>query len=116
MTKAGGAGKALILSTTCWSVTAASLFASPLNPTWVSLTCTKLKLPWLGSAAVAVSTRDERIPPEAVQTTPVPTQAMHSRKPRRSMRSIVCPPPVLVDDDRALHERMQVAGVGVHTR
>ena len=72
MTKAGAGGSALILSTTCCSVTAASLFASPLKPTCVSLIWTKLKLPGRVSAAAAGSTRDENMPPEAVQTTPIP--------------------------------------------
>ena len=85
-------GRALILVTTSCSVAAASLLASPLKPTCESLIWTKLKLPAAGSAAAAGNTREDRMPPVAVQTTPVPTQAMHSKKPRRLMRSMVSPP------------------------
>src|SRR2546427_10410736 len=58
--------------------------------------------------------RDERTPPVAVQTSPVPTQAMHSRNPRRSIRSI-CPPWVrgamLFDDHRSPHVGAKCAEV-----
>src|SRR5437667_5138269 len=58
--------------------------------------------------------RDESTPPVAVQTSPVPTQAMHSRNPRRSIRSM-CPPWVrgamLFDDDRGSHVGVKCAEV-----
>src|SRR6516164_3567309 len=116
MRKAGGLGRALILSITCCSVTAASLLASPLNPMCVSLICTKLKLPSSAAASPTGKTRDAKTPPVAVQTTPVPTHAMHSRKPRRFMRSMWSSSARLVDDDGPLHERMQVTGVRIDAR
>src|SRR5215471_5852893 len=68
------------------------------------------------SAASAGNTREERTPPVAVQTSPVPAHAMHSRNPRRFTRSMWSSPSVLFDDDGPLHEIVQGTGVGVHAR
>ena len=66
------------------SVPGTSVLASLLKPIWLSLIWTKLRP--AGSAACASSIRSERgTPPAIVQTTPVPTQAMHCSRPRRSM-------------------------------
>src|SRR5215510_8633853 len=75
-----------------------------------------VKLPVAVSAASAGNTRDDRIPPVAVQTRPVPAHAMHSRNPRRFTRSMWSSSSVLFDDDGPLHEIVQGTGVGVHTR
>src|SRR5215510_13643639 len=75
-----------------------------------------VKLPVAVSAASAGNTRDDRIPPVAVQTRPVPAHAMHSRNPRRFTRSMWSSSSVLFDDDGPLHEIAQGTGVGVHTR
>src|SRR5207302_570828 len=79
--------RALIRAMACSKVPSASLLASPLNPMCVSLICTKLKSRAGSAAEAGLKARDERMPPAAVQTRPVPAQAMHCRKPRRSMPS-----------------------------
>ena len=84
--KAGLGSIALMRASAAWNVPSASGFAPPLNPMWVSLICTKLQLP--SSAASAVRgprLRERGTPPASVQTRPVPVQAMHERKSRRSM-------------------------------
>src|SRR5206468_3510490 len=67
-----------------WKVARTSGLASPLKPMWVSLIWTKRKSPGEPCPLVGwASARDDRTPPATVQTSPVPAQAMHSRKPRR---------------------------------
>src|SRR5262245_38445074 len=87
----GVCGNALIFDTASRNVATTSLFASLLNPMWLSLICTKLRsAPAAADAASAgrLSVCDLRIPPVIVQRTPVPAQAMHLRKPRRSIPSV----------------------------
>src|SRR5215831_21042368 len=137
MMNAGAGSRALIRVTACANVPSASVFAAPLKPMCVSLICTKLKSR-RGSAAVAGRrVRDRRTPPVAVQTSPVPAQAMHCRNPRRSTPS---PPDTAAStpsstflsrslmtrsspdgtgslhDDRAGHQRMQGAKVLIDAR
>src|SRR5881396_3228066 len=87
----GALGSALILVTASRNVAATSLFASLLKPMWLSLIWTKLRsAPAARAAASEARLRvcDLRIPPVMVQRTPVPAQAMHLRKPRRSTPSL----------------------------
>ena len=44
----------------------------------------------LSAAEAGEIMREDSTPPAAVHSTPVPTHAMHSRNPRRSIRSIFC--------------------------
>src|SRR5258707_1246372 len=87
----GVLGSALIFATASRSVAATSLFASLLKPMWLSLICTKLRSAPAERAAASeawLRVWDLRIPPVMVQSTPVPAQAMHLRKPRRSTPSL----------------------------
>src|SRR5882762_8986350 len=91
--KDGVLGSALIFATASRKVAATSLFASLLKPMWLSLIWTKLRsAPAPKAFGAASETRlrvcDLRIPPVMVQRTPVPAQAMHLRKPRRSTPSL----------------------------
>src|SRR5689334_18224161 len=55
---------------------------------WLSLICTKLKS--AGTPPAADSSFDARAtPPDIVYTIPVPAQAMHSKKPRRLIPSVL---------------------------
>ena len=84
-TNAGGVGNALTAVSASWRVRVTSLFASPVKPMCVSLIWTKLKSPPADASPAWASVRDESTPPAEVQTTPVPTHAMHSRNPLRSI-------------------------------
>src|SRR6266566_9101151 len=89
--KDGVLGSVLIFATASRKVAATSLFASLLKPMWLSLIWTKLRsAPAARAAASEARLRvcDLRIPPDMVQRTPVPAQAMHLRKPRRSTPSL----------------------------
>ena len=71
---------------TCCSVAVGSLFAWPLKPTCVSLIWTKLKdAAGAPAAAAGATSRDDRTPPAADQTTALPVHAMHCKNPRRSI-------------------------------
>ena len=88
--KSGRSGSALILATASWSVAVTvCLYGSLPNPMWLSLIWTNEKLPAAAPARRATwpNARDEKTPPPAVQTSPVPAQAMHLRNPRRSTPS-----------------------------
>src|SRR6266498_5572584 len=69
-------------------VSVTSLLASLLKPIWLSLICRKLRSVAAGNEdpAFAIWARvfDAKTPPLTVQSKPVPAQAMHCRKPRRS--------------------------------
>src|SRR5437016_3958192 len=89
--KDGVLGSVLIFATASRKVAATSLFASLLKPMWLSLIWTKLRsAPAARAAASEARLRvcDLRIPPVMVQRIPVPAQAMHLRKPRRSTPSL----------------------------
>src|SRR4029453_3875718 len=118
-TKAGAGRSALTRSTTCWSVATGSPLACPLKPMWVSLIWTKLKLPAAASAASADETRrDDTTPLVETQRSPEPAQAMHSRNPRRSIRSMSVSLSVdgLLHDHGGLHVWMQRTEVLVSAR
>src|SRR5690348_9587415 len=120
-TNAGRVGWALTRSMTCCSVIAASGLAWPLKPTWVSLICTKLKVPASMSAAAAAETTRERArPPVIVHMTAAPVHAAHSRNPRRFIRSMSSSARLVVKglahDHGRLHLRVQRAEVGVAAR
>src|SRR5438477_5371700 len=89
--KDGVLGSVLIFATASRKVAATSLFASLLKPIWLSLIWTKLRSAPAARAAASegrLRVCDLRIPPVMVQRTPVPAQAMHLRKPRRSTPSL----------------------------
>src|SRR5260370_3877646 len=80
-----------------------------------------------GGVRVGAGWREERAtdtarPPLSAHTTPVPAQAIHVRKPLRSMPScwwswwiyslIASLSALLLDDDCAVHERVNAAVVG----
>jgi hypothetical protein len=54
---------------------------------WLSLICTKLKSDCFALCIRWPKTRETGTPPANVHTNPVPAQAMHFKKPRRSMPS-----------------------------
>ena len=61
-----------------------------VKPMWLSLICTKLKSPTGLSAAAALAGLnifEASTPPRMVHNIPVPAQAMHFKKPRRSTPS-----------------------------
>src|SRR6266568_1483434 len=63
---------------------------APLNPMWLSLICTKLRSPRRSPTfrrMTSLRANDFRTPPWSTQRAPVPAQAMHFRKPRRSTPS-----------------------------
>ena len=62
-------------------------------------------------AAVWPSAREVRTPPFRVQSTPVPAQAMHLRKPRRSMPSCA-----VVVEDVVIHGRVGLQSVRANGR
>src|SRR5262249_26410074 len=121
---------ALILAMASWKVARTSGFASPLKPMWLSLIWTKRKSPAASWPVVGwASARDERTPPATVQTSPVPAQVMHSRKPRRLRPSAECSwvsvamsvspvplPPASLHDDPGGHVGVEGAVVGVGAR
>src|SRR6266550_5768472 len=74
-------------STANCKVPVTSLFTSLEKPMWLSLICAKEKSPFSSAAAGAAKARELKTPPCTVQMMPVPTQAMHLRKPRRSTPS-----------------------------
>ena len=85
-------GSALMRAIVSRNVAATSWFAGFLNPMWLSLICTKFSVPAGAASAgapgvVCPSARDVSTPPLRDQSTPVPAQAMHFKKPRRSMPS-----------------------------
>ena len=85
--KSGRCGSALIRATASWSVAVTLfLYGSLPNPMWLSLIWTNEKLP-APPAVPWPKARDERIPPPTDQIRPVPAQAMHFKKPRRSTPS-----------------------------
>jgi hypothetical protein len=67
-TNSGGVGNALIFAIAFCNVPMTSLFASLLNPMWLSLISAKLKSPPI-SGAVAPSSFDVSTPPLIVQST-----------------------------------------------
>src|SRR5262252_18070 len=86
----GAAGSALILSTAALSVPTTSGLAGLLKPMWLSLICTKLSSPLASRSPISedrLRLYDFRTPPWITHRAPVPAQAMHLRKPRRSMPS-----------------------------
>src|SRR5580658_2153977 len=88
----GAIGNALILSTAACSVAATSGFAALLNPMWLSLICAKLNCPLMASGFISDSRLmlyDFKTPPCITQNAPVPAQAMHFKKPRRSTPSLL---------------------------
>ena len=90
--KSGAVGRALILAMACLRVPTTSVLAGLLKPMWLSLICTKLKSAARLSAAAALTGLkifEASTPPLTVHNIPVPAQAMHFRKPRRSTPS--CP-------------------------
>jgi hypothetical protein len=92
MIRSGTAGSELILSMAACRVAGTSGFASLLKPMWLSLICTKLNpASWCPSWFVAPNSRDVGIPPDSVQTNPVPAQAMHFKKPLRAKPSWLGP-------------------------
>ena len=86
--KSGCCGKALILSIVACSVPVTSVFAGLLKPMWLSLIWTKWSSPFAGIIFWPKAC-DDRMPLPTVQMTPVPAQAIHSRKPRRSTPSLL---------------------------
>ncbi len=82
---AGWTGIALILAIASPRVAAGSGFAGSLKPMWLSLICTKLRLPFAASAADAspISPTVRGIPPLTVHKTPAPAQLMHCSILRR---------------------------------
>src|SRR5438552_8513750 len=88
-TKAGACGSAFSLATASWSVAVTSLFASLLNPMWLSLIWAKKLLFRCASvnSCPGFSLKEVVIPPASVQTVAVPAQAMQRRNPRRSTPS-----------------------------
>jgi hypothetical protein len=86
--KSGVRGRALILSTATRSVAVTSGFAGLLKPMWLSLIWAKLKPPASLATDCWPNALELARPAPIVHTTPVPAQAMHSRKPRRSIPSL----------------------------
>src|SRR5438132_5519872 len=88
-TSAGDCGSAFSLATASWSVAVTSLFASLLNPMWLSLIWAKKMLFRCASvnSCPGFSLKEVGIPPASVQTVAVPAQAMQRRNPRRSRPS-----------------------------
>src|SRR5437660_1357732 len=98
--KDGCSCAALTLATASRSVAVTSLFASLLNPMWLSLICTKRRPPSARMPLCAARSIDIpfRTPFVIVHAAPVPTHAMHFRNPRRSHSESAClfainPPP-----------------------
>src|SRR5262249_35618574 len=95
-TNAGGLGNLAMVSPAAGSVVLGSGFASLLNPIWLSLICTKEKLPLSAAIASPPSCRLFGTPPTTVHTRPVPAQAMHCSTRRRfgftSRSSVIAPP------------------------
>src|SRR5579862_8070228 len=86
--KSGRFSRRLIFSIASFSVPVTSWFAALLKPIWLSLICTKLKLPEAAPPDLsAANSLDVGIPPTIVHTRPVPAQAMQLKNPRRSMPS-----------------------------
>src|SRR6266700_7374980 len=121
MTNAGREGRALI----CWmdrsNVPVTSWLAAPLKPMWLSLIWTKYRSFVLGPAACwppPPIPHPLSRPPVTVQATPVPAQAMHLRKPRRSISGSMVFPLRSPggDHDRPMHVGMDRADVRVGAR
>ena len=88
--KAGRVGSALMRSIDSRSVAVTSWFAALLKPMWLSLIWTKNRSPFATSVPMSrprPSAVEVGMPPVIAQSMPVPAQAMHLRKPRRSTPS-----------------------------
>src|SRR5215472_14341391 len=86
----GSTDSALILSTAAFNVPTTSVLAGLLNPMWLSLICAKLSSPAISlepNSGKRLSAYERSTPPRMTQKAPVPAQAMHFRKPRRSTPS-----------------------------
>src|ERR1044071_6497854 len=112
--KSGAVGRALVVAIACLRVPKTSVLAGLLKPMWLSLICTKLKSPTGFCAAAAVTGLnifELSTPPLAVHNIPVPAQAMHFRKPRRSTPS--CPALWLMGSAFADRRRTSVTLLGL---
>ena len=92
-TNAGGSGSALIFAIAARSVAVTSVFAGLSKPMWLSLICTNRSAPSpfdIIEPCDCPSGDPFRMPLDIVQTAPVPTQAMHFRKCRRSWICLFC--------------------------
>src|ERR1700729_3622574 len=83
MAKAGLIGSALTLTMASSSVPSAFGLAGLSKPTWLSLSCRKLRLLDPCACASPMMPSECGRPPEIVHSTPVPAQVIHSRTLRR---------------------------------
>src|SRR3984885_3408763 len=83
MAKVGLIGSALTLTMASSSVPSAFGLAGLSKPTWLSLSCRKVRLLDVCACASPMMPSECGTPPEIVHSTPVPAQVMHSRTLRR---------------------------------
>src|SRR4029077_6188739 len=106
-------GAALIFAIAARSVAVTSVFAGLSKPMWLSLICTNRSSPLPAACAIGIfpvwpSGMPLSTPLDIVQTAPVPTHAMHSKKLRRSIclssSFFATHPPSPARDTPARHE------------